>query len=78
MAQFEKRVAMPSRSIIFADAGGVSNSAETNADNWQEIPATGCVYFRSPSDLAAYPSGDARAVPGIPGASTPRFSTAML
>jgi prepilin-type N-terminal cleavage/methylation domain-containing protein/prepilin-type processing-associated H-X9-DG protein len=60
---FEKQVAMPSRSIVFADAGGISNPAEPNADNWQEVPATSCAYFRSPSDIAAYPSGDARTVP---------------
>jgi len=60
----EGQVAMPDQSIVFADAGGILNSDETDADNWQEVPATGCAYFRVPSD-SYYESlnGDSRSVP---------------
>jgi len=60
----ENQVTVPSASINFADAGGISNPNETNADRWQEVPATGCAYFRVPSD-SYYSSlrGDSRSVP---------------
>ena len=60
----EGQVANPSQSIVFADAGGISNPDETDADRWQEVPATGCAYFRVPSD-SYYESlnGDSRSVP---------------
>jgi prepilin-type processing-associated H-X9-DG protein len=60
----ENQVAVPSASIVFADAGGISNPNETNPDRWQEIVATGCAYFRVPSD-SYYDSlrGDSRSVP---------------
>jgi prepilin-type processing-associated H-X9-DG protein/prepilin-type N-terminal cleavage/methylation domain-containing protein len=61
---FEKQVAKPSQSIIFADAAAISNMNETNADNWVEIPATGCAYFRVPSDISyTVQNGDSRSVP---------------
>jgi len=56
-------VSQPSQSIVFADAGGISNSNEPDADNWNEVPGTGAVYFRVPSDGAGYPTGDSRSVP---------------
>ncbi len=59
----EGQVSMPDHSIVFADAGAVSNPDETDADNWQEIQATGCAYFRVPSDGEGYPNGDSRSVP---------------
>jgi prepilin-type N-terminal cleavage/methylation domain-containing protein/prepilin-type processing-associated H-X9-DG protein len=60
----ENQVANPSQSIVFADAGAISNPDEPNADNWQEIPATGCAYFRVPSDSYYYSlNGDSRSVP---------------
>ena len=61
----EGQIASPSQSIVFADAAGISSQStdETDADNWQEVPATGCVYFRVPSDGQGYPSGDSRSVP---------------
>jgi prepilin-type N-terminal cleavage/methylation domain-containing protein/prepilin-type processing-associated H-X9-DG protein len=59
----ENEVFKPSQSIMFADAGGIVNSNEANADNWQEIPNTGCAYFRVPSDPAGYPTGDSRSIP---------------
>ncbi len=60
----ENQVSQPSQSIVFADAAAISNSGETNADNWQEIPATGCAYFRVPSDSFYYSlNGDSRSVP---------------
>jgi prepilin-type N-terminal cleavage/methylation domain-containing protein len=42
----ENNVAHPSQSIVYADAGGISNSNEPDADNWNEIPGSGSVYFR--------------------------------
>ncbi len=59
----ENQVLNPSQFIAFADAGKISNPTEQNADNWQEVPATGCTYFRSPSDPQGYPTGDSRSVP---------------
>ena len=59
----ENQVAAPSQSVIFADAGAISNPAQANADLWQEVPGSACVYFRSPSDPAGYPFGDSRSVP---------------
>jgi prepilin-type processing-associated H-X9-DG protein len=57
-------VTSPSQSIVFEDAGGISNPDEADADHWQEVPATGCAYFRVPSD-SYYESlhGDSRSVP---------------
>jgi prepilin-type N-terminal cleavage/methylation domain-containing protein/prepilin-type processing-associated H-X9-DG protein len=59
----ENQVANPSQSIVFADAGQISNPGEPNADNWKEVPATGSAFFRVPSDGALYPTGDSRSVP---------------
>lgn len=59
----ENSVGQPSSSILYADAAQIINPAEPNADEWQEVKATGCVYFRAPSDVAEYDSGDARSVP---------------
>ncbi len=59
----ENQVVNPSQSIVYADAGGIANPAEPNADNWVEVPSTGCAYFRVPSDLAGYSVGDSRSVP---------------
>jgi prepilin-type N-terminal cleavage/methylation domain-containing protein/prepilin-type processing-associated H-X9-DG protein len=59
----ENQVAKPSQSIVFADAAAISNTDETNADNWQEVPSTGCTYFRVPSDTYSYGVGDSRSVP---------------
>jgi len=63
-ASKENQVAQPSQSVVFADAGRISNPDEPNADNWQEAAATGCAYFRVPSD-SFYVSlnGDSRSVP---------------
>ena len=60
----ENQVSQPSQSIVFADAGQISDPGETNADNWQEVAATGCAYFRVPSDSFYYSlNGDSRSVP---------------
>jgi prepilin-type N-terminal cleavage/methylation domain-containing protein/prepilin-type processing-associated H-X9-DG protein len=58
----ENQVRSPSHSIVYADAAQISNPSETNADNWQEIPGTGCLYFRVPSDTD-YSEGDGRSIP---------------
>jgi prepilin-type N-terminal cleavage/methylation domain-containing protein/prepilin-type processing-associated H-X9-DG protein len=63
-ASKESQVSQPSQSIVFADAGKISNPAETNPDNWQEVAGTGSAYFRVPSDSFYYSlNGDARSVP---------------
>jgi prepilin-type N-terminal cleavage/methylation domain-containing protein/prepilin-type processing-associated H-X9-DG protein len=59
----ETQVFNSSQSIVFADAARISNPAEPDADHWQELPATGCAYFRVPSDPDGYPTGDSRSVP---------------
>ena len=60
----ENQVVNPTQSIVFADAAAIANPDETNADNWQEIPASGCAYFRVPSDSYYYSlNGDSRSVP---------------
>jgi prepilin-type N-terminal cleavage/methylation domain-containing protein/prepilin-type processing-associated H-X9-DG protein len=59
----ENQVSNPSQSIEYADAGRVLNPAEPDADKWREAPATGCAYFRVPSDPQGYPGGDSRSVP---------------
>jgi prepilin-type processing-associated H-X9-DG protein/prepilin-type N-terminal cleavage/methylation domain-containing protein len=61
----ENSVGQPSQSIVYADAAGISNPSEPDADNWKEVPGSGCVYFRAPTDDTSpgYVSGDARSVP---------------
>jgi prepilin-type processing-associated H-X9-DG protein len=59
----ENQVTVPGQSIVLADAGAISNPTEANADKWREKPATGCTYFRVPSDTADYAGGDSRSVP---------------
>lgn len=59
----ENQVRSPAQSIVFADAAAIANPGEHNADDWQEIPGTGSVYFRVPSDTAAFMQGDSRSVP---------------
>jgi prepilin-type N-terminal cleavage/methylation domain-containing protein/prepilin-type processing-associated H-X9-DG protein len=58
----ESSVGHPSHSIVYADAAAISNPNEPNADNWSEIPGSGSVYFRVPTDIT-YSTGDARSVP---------------
>lgn len=59
----ENQTSAPSRSIVFADAAAISDLAVTNPDNWREVAATGCAYFRVPSDYESYPVGDSRSIP---------------
>jgi prepilin-type processing-associated H-X9-DG protein len=59
----ESQVSRPDQSIVYADAAQITNPDETNPDNWQEEPATGCAYFRVPSDTDSYSVGDSRSVP---------------
>lgn len=58
----ENGVASPSQCIVYADAAMISNPTEPNPDNWDEMPATGCAYFRVPSD-ADYQKNDSHTVP---------------
>jgi prepilin-type processing-associated H-X9-DG protein len=41
----------------------ISDPTEPDPDKWQEISATGCAYFRVPSDTAGYPRSDSRTIP---------------
>ena len=59
----ETQVSKPSQTVVFADAAMISNPSQNNADLWQEVPETGCAFFRVPSDTAEYTKGDARSVP---------------
>jgi len=59
----ENQISRPDQSIVFADAAQITEPGEANADNWREIPATGCAYFRVPSDTDSYSVGDSRSVP---------------
>jgi prepilin-type N-terminal cleavage/methylation domain-containing protein/prepilin-type processing-associated H-X9-DG protein len=59
----EVGVERPSASLIYADAAQVSNPTEPNPDAWAERKTTGCIFFRVPSDVFKYPSGDSRSVP---------------
>ncbi len=58
----QSSVSQPSQSIVLADAGGISNPTEPDADNWKEVPGSGSVYFRVPTD-SQFATGDARSVP---------------
>ncbi|HEU6448853.1 MAG TPA: prepilin-type N-terminal cleavage/methylation domain-containing protein [Verrucomicrobiae bacterium] len=59
----ENQVSHPGQSVAFADAAEVSNAGEPDPNKWQEVAATGCSYFRVPSDYASFPGGDSRSVP---------------
>ena len=58
----ENGVAQPGHSVEYADAAEISNAAEPDADKWVELPATGSIFFRVPSDVEAYGTGDSRSV----------------
>jgi prepilin-type processing-associated H-X9-DG protein/prepilin-type N-terminal cleavage/methylation domain-containing protein len=58
----ENQVSRPSQSMVFADAGYVSNP-DDDYDVWVEEPGTGCTYFRVPSDTASYDVDVTRSVP---------------
>ena len=58
----ENQVTSPSQSIVFADAAYISNP-DDDYDDWVEEPATGCAYFRVPSDTAAWNGDCTRSVP---------------
>lgn len=59
----ENNVSQPSQSIVYADAAAISNPNEPDPDDWKEVPGSGSVYFRVPTDRTLYPTGDARSVP---------------
>ena len=59
----DNQVTVPSHSIVFADAAAITSPAQIDPDLWQEVPGTGCSYFRVPSDVADYVVGDSRSVP---------------
>jgi prepilin-type N-terminal cleavage/methylation domain-containing protein/prepilin-type processing-associated H-X9-DG protein len=59
----ENQVTRPTQSIVFADAAHISNP-DDDYDDWVEDPAMANTYFRVPSDINSYPSGDVtRSVP---------------
>jgi prepilin-type N-terminal cleavage/methylation domain-containing protein/prepilin-type processing-associated H-X9-DG protein len=49
----ENQVTRPTQSIVFADAGFISNP-DDDYDDWVETPAMGDTYFRVPSDTFDY------------------------
>jgi prepilin-type N-terminal cleavage/methylation domain-containing protein/prepilin-type processing-associated H-X9-DG protein len=53
----EGQVGNPSQSIVFADAAQITNP-DADYDSWVEEAATGCTYFRVPSDTQDYPGND--------------------
>jgi prepilin-type N-terminal cleavage/methylation domain-containing protein/prepilin-type processing-associated H-X9-DG protein len=61
----EGQVSNPSQSIVFADAAQLTPDFDDfNPDSWTEIPATGCTYFRVPSDAHDWNNVDfTRSVP---------------
>ena len=65
----ETEVRYPSETVAFADAAGILNPTEPNADKWIEDKGvsqsmgTGVSYFRCPNGTANWSSGDARVVP---------------
>jgi prepilin-type processing-associated H-X9-DG protein len=61
----ENQVSMPSQSIVFADAAACisTHTSTLNPDLWTEDPASGCAYFRVPSDPLSYPVADGRSMP---------------
>ena len=59
----ESQVAKPSATVVYADAGAITNVAESNPDKWTEVPATGATFFRVPSDTESFSTGDSRSVP---------------
>jgi prepilin-type N-terminal cleavage/methylation domain-containing protein/prepilin-type processing-associated H-X9-DG protein len=61
-AASENQVTRPSQSVVFADAGYISNP-DDDYDAWAEDPATGCTYFRVPSDTADYNGDYTRSAP---------------
>jgi prepilin-type N-terminal cleavage/methylation domain-containing protein/prepilin-type processing-associated H-X9-DG protein len=69
----ENGVARPSQCIVFADSAMISNLSELDADNWKEIPGTGCAYFRVPSDEEGYPRSDSHTVPRHKGQANAAF-----
>ena len=46
----ETDVVGPSASLVFSDAGLVSNPAQMDPDQWQETPQTATIYMRMPSN----------------------------
>jgi hypothetical protein len=64
----ENTVSRPSAAVIYADAGMMSNPSKNFApDDWKpdQPPQSsgGASFFRAPSDLGGFTSGDARSVP---------------
>ncbi len=65
----ETEVLHPSETVAFADAAGILNPSEPNADNWIEdrgisqVMGTGVSFFRCPNGTGNWASGDSRVVP---------------
>ena len=60
----ENGVGQPSQSVVYGDAAQISNPLEIDADKWMEVPASGSIFFRVPSDSnnGEYATGDSRSV----------------
>ena len=61
----ENEVSSPSQSIVFADAAAAisTGTKDLNPDLWKEDLASGCAYFRVPSDPLSFPVADGRSMP---------------
>ncbi len=46
----EAQVSQPSATLVFTDAGLVSNPTQTDPDQWVEVEKTATLYMRPPSD----------------------------
>ncbi|NBR85790.1 MAG: type II secretion system protein [Verrucomicrobia bacterium] len=58
----EAEVAKPSESLIFSDAGLVSNPAQVDPDQWVETPQSATIYMRMPSNGIWFTSDPVRLV----------------
>jgi prepilin-type processing-associated H-X9-DG protein len=70
----ESQVSRPSQGIVYADGGAVTTATkDSSPDEWlPDIPyyaaalqltGGGCGYFRVPSDVVNYATGDSRSLP---------------
>jgi prepilin-type processing-associated H-X9-DG protein len=58
----EVDVAKPSESLVFSDAGLVSNPAQVDPDQWVETPQSATIYMRAPSNTPWFTSDAVRMV----------------
>jgi prepilin-type N-terminal cleavage/methylation domain-containing protein/prepilin-type processing-associated H-X9-DG protein len=54
----EVQVSKPADTLVFSDAGRVSNPAVVDPDLWEEVQQTGHVYMRVPSNTTFFQTSD--------------------